>query len=75
MIQEIKQEVTNWSTSTVFYRMLVELRMYKKVHIDQRFIEKLKKQKLSDNCIFCLAQMPDGKLILDANNRGTIIDD
>ena len=74
MIQDIKNEVNNWSTSTIFYRMLVELRMHKRVSVDPRFVDRLKKQKMSDLCIFCVSRMPDGKIILDANNRGTIID-
>ena len=30
---------------------------------------------MSDICIFCISKMPDGKLIVDANKRPTIIDE
>lgn len=30
---------------------------------------------MSDQCIFAIARMPDGKIVLDANKRATIVDE
>jgi hypothetical protein len=42
--------------------------------LDQRFIEKLLRTKVSDQCIFSLARIPDSaRLVVDANKRATIL--
>lgn len=64
-----------WSNQTLFQKMIFELQIYGKIVLDPRFIERLLKTKLSEQCIYCIARMPDGKIILDANNRATIIDE
>ena len=55
--------------------MLFELQIYQRATLDPRFVECAQKVKLSDQCIYCLARMPDGKIILDANKRATIVDE
>lgn len=55
--------------------MIFELQIYGKVSLDVRFHERLRKEKLSEHCIYCIARMPDGKIVLDANKRATIVDD
>jgi hypothetical protein len=63
-----------WSNQTLFARTLFELQVYGRTALDSRFIERLLKEKLSDNCIFCVAKMPDGKIVIDANKKPTILD-
>ena len=67
--------MTAWSNHTIFYRMLFDLQIYKKVNLDGRFVERLAKEKISEQCIYCIARMPDGKLIVDANKRATIFEE
>lgn len=55
--------------------MLFDLQIYKRCELDYRFVEQVNKLKVSDQCIFCLAKMPDGKLVVDANNRATIFNE
>ena len=31
-------------------------------------------KKISDQCVYCLERMLDGNLVVDANNRATLID-
>lgn len=49
--------------------------MYKRAELDDRFIERLLRTKVSEQCIFALAKMPEtaGRLVIDANKRATII--
>ena len=48
--------------------------MFKRAELDQRFIEKLLRTKVSDQCIFSLARIPDSaRLVVDANKRATIL--
>ena len=55
--------------------MFFELQVYKKTSLDQRFVKKLINKKMSDQCIYALEKMPDsGNIVLDANNRATIVD-
>lgn len=55
--------------------MLFELQIYGRVSLDSRFVERVLKEKLSEHCIFSMARMQDGKLVIDANKRATIVDD
>jgi len=55
--------------------MLFDLQIYKRTELDARFIEQLHKEKVSDQCIFCVARMPNGDIIVDANKRATIVND
>lgn len=74
-IGEIKSLLTEWSNYTIFQRMIFELQIYGKVALDARFSERVRKEKLSEHCIYCIARMPDGKIVIDANKRATILDD
>lgn len=51
--------------------------MYKRAELDERFIERVLQAKISDQCIFSMARMPEnpGKLVVDANKRATIINE
>jgi hypothetical protein len=54
--------------------VLFELQVYKRAELDQRFIERLLRSKVSDQCIFSLACIPDtGRLVIDANKRANIL--
>ncbi len=75
MIGDLRNEMVAWSNHTIFYKMIFELQIYQRVELDQRFVERINKVKVSDHCIFCIAKMPDGKIILDANKRATIVDE
>ncbi|CDW91582.1 UNKNOWN [Stylonychia lemnae] len=74
-IQDIKSQLFEWSNHTIFYRMLFDLQIYKRTELDSRFVEQLLKTKLSDQCIFSMARMPNGDIIVDANKKATIIND
>lgn len=75
MIGDLKSDMNVWSSQTIFFRLIFELQIYQKAVLDQRFCERVVREKLSDLCIFCVARMPDGKIIVDANKRPTIIDE
>ncbi len=66
--------MNEWAGHSLFYRMLFDFQIYGKVVLDDRYIERLLKVKVSDMCIFCMAVMPDGTIVADANNRATIFD-
>jgi hypothetical protein len=74
-IAELRDVVYSWSTHTLFQRVLFDLEVYKRTQeLDERFIERLLKAKVSDLCIFTMARMPDsGRLVVDANKRATVI--
>jgi hypothetical protein len=58
----------------MFQRVLFELQVFKRAELDKRFIEKLLHTKVSDQCIFSLARIPDAdRLVVDANKRATIL--
>lgn len=54
--------------------MIFELQIYKRVELDPRFVERLLKLKVSDLCVFSLARMPSGQIVVDANKRATILE-
>jgi len=54
---------------------LFDLQIYKRTELDERYVERLTKVKMSDQCIFSIARMPNGDIIFDANKRATIIND
>lgn len=64
-----------WSNHTLFQRVLFDLQVYKRAELDDRFIERVLRTKVSDQCIFSLAKMPEtaGRLVVDANKRATIL--
>jgi hypothetical protein len=74
-ISDLKKEMFEWSNHTLFYRMLFDLQIYKRVELDSRYIERLQKEKISDQCIFCVARMPNGDIIADANKRATLFNE
>jgi|SRR4051794_17943080 hypothetical protein len=74
-IQEIKDSLFSWSNHTIFYRMLFDLQIYKRVELDSRFIERVLKEKISDQCIFAMARMSNGDIVVDANKRATIFNE
>ncbi len=48
--------------------------MHGRAELDQRFVEKLLRTKISDQCIFAMARIPDsGRLVVDANKRATVL--
>ena len=54
--------------------MIFDLQIYKRVELDPRFVERILKVKISDQCIFSLARMPNGNLVVDANKRAAVLD-
>ena len=72
---EIKDQMNAWSNHTLFHRVLFDLQVYKRAELDDRFIERVLRTKVSDQCIFSLAKMPEtaGRLVVDANKRATIL--
>ena len=73
-IAEVRDQISQWSNHTMFQRVLFELQVFKRAELDQRFIEKLLRTKVSDQCIFSLARIPDSaRLVVDANKRATIL--
>lgn len=47
-IAEVKDQLCAWSNHTVFQRVLFELQVYKRTELDDRFIERVLRAKLSD---------------------------
>jgi hypothetical protein len=74
-IAELRDVVNAWSTHTLFQRVLFDLEVYHRTQeLDARFIERVLKAKVSEQCIFSMARMPDsGRLVVDANKRATVI--
>lgn len=76
-LAEVRDQMQAWSNHTVFSRVLFELQVYRRAELDDRFVERLLRSKVSDSCIFSLARMPDsaaaGRLVVDANKRATIL--
>jgi len=35
----------------------------------------MNKEKVSENCIYCISRMPNGNIIVDANKRATIVNE
>lgn len=77
-LQGVKNSMNDWAGHTLFYRMLFDLQIYKRVEISEssRLVESSLKANVSpDSNIYCVARMPDGRIIVDANNRATIVDE
>jgi hypothetical protein len=55
--------------------MLFDLQIYKRVELDERFVERVLKEKVSEQCIFSMARMPNGTIVIDANKRATILNE
>ena len=74
-IAEVRDQLASWSNHTVFQRVIFELQVYGRTELDERFVERVLRQKVSDQCIFALARMPEqaGRLVVDANKRATIV--
>jgi hypothetical protein len=55
--------------------VLFDLEVYNRTsELDQRFIERVLKAKVSEQCIFSMGRMPDsGRLVVDANMRATVL--
>ena len=73
-LAEVKEQLFSWSGQTLFQRMIFDLQIYKRVELDPRFVERTLKIKISDQCVFSLARMPNGSLVVDANKRATVVD-
>lgn len=74
-LTEVKDQLAAWSNHTVFQRVLFDLQVYHRAELDERFSERLLRSKVSEQCIFALARMPEhaGRLVVDANKRATIL--
>lgn len=47
-ISDLKKEMFDWSNQTIFFRILFDLQIYKRAELDQRFVERMVKEKISD---------------------------
>ena len=74
-ITEVRDQLAAWSNHTLFQRVLFDLQVYRRAELDDRFVERLLRSKVSEQCIFALAKMPEhaGRLVVDANKRATVL--
>lgn len=73
-LTSLRDTILSWSNHTLFQRVLFDMQVYGRTsELDQRFIERLLKSKVSEQCIFSMARIPDtGRMVVDANLRATV---
>jgi len=73
-MRRLQDSLHEWSSHTLFFRMLFDLSLNKRVTVDERFVERVLHEKVSNNCIYAVNLTPDGKVVVDANLRACILD-
>jgi len=54
--------------------MLFDLNLNKRVIVEERFVKRLFKEKVSNNVIYSLDKLTADRIIVDANNKACILD-